>query len=108
MYAGERLNLLALLDLSPAPGENLGPPWRRQNAAGRSPHEVTKRPVELQSQALMCSVAWVVRGFSSSGRSSSSCIMIQARWALTLILLLVALPAEDVGAAPWRAQAVGR
>lgn len=34
--------------------------------------------------------------------------MVQARWAVTLILLLVALPAQDVGAAPWRAQAVGR
>lgn len=34
--------------------------------------------------------------------------MVQARWALTLILLLVALPAQDVGAAPWQARAVGR
>ncbi|XP_056364741.1 uncharacterized protein LOC130262015 isoform X2 [Oenanthe melanoleuca] len=33
--------------------------------------------------------------------------MAQARCALTLIVLLLALPAQDVGAASWRAQAVG-
>ncbi|XP_017692833.1 PREDICTED: uncharacterized protein LOC108508514 isoform X3 [Lepidothrix coronata] len=32
--------------------------------------------------------------------------MVQARWALALILLLVALPAGGVGAAPWRPWAV--
>lgn len=66
-----------------------------------APCEVTKPGAGVQ-----CRLG--VMGFSSSGRSSSSCIMVQARWALTLILLLVALPAQDVGAAPWRAQAVGR
>ncbi|KAL2296198.1 hypothetical protein Nmel_018492 [Mimus melanotis] len=49
-----------------------------------------------------------VTGFSSSGRSiRSSCIMVQAWCALTLILLLVALPAQNVEATPWQAQAVG-
>lgn len=70
---------------------------------------LVEAPMRSQSQALVCSVTWAVRAFSTSGRSSSSsCIMVQARWALTLTLVLVALPAQDTGAAPWGAQAVGR
>ncbi|XP_017594292.1 PREDICTED: uncharacterized protein LOC108447782 [Corvus brachyrhynchos] len=65
-----------------------------------APREVTKPGPGVQ-----CRLG--VTGFSSSGRSSSSCIMVQARWALTLVLLLVALPAQDAGAAPRQAQAVG-
>ncbi|XP_039242307.1 uncharacterized protein LOC113995185 isoform X2 [Pipra filicauda] len=52
---------------------------------------------------------------SSGSSSSTSCVssnsdssdsMLQARWALALILLLVALPAGGVRAAPWRPWAV--
>ncbi|XP_056364740.1 uncharacterized protein LOC130262015 isoform X1 [Oenanthe melanoleuca] len=76
------------------------PPWRWQNVAGRSPREVTK--ALWSRRARPC----VQGALCATGFSSSSCIMAQARCALTLIVLLLALPAQDVGAASWRAQAV--
>lgn len=105
MCAGEGLNLVALLDLSPATGEYLGPHGDGRMLLVEAPMR-SQVPCGATKPGPGVQCALRVTGFSSS--SSSSCIMVDARCALTLILLLLALSAQDVEAAPWQAQAVGR